>query len=71
VTPIAVGLLGLVFVFLIPAIFMWLWNITCPEAFHWPELRYWQAFRLLILASLLLGVTRLFIGGLPGTTIPL
>ena len=70
-TPIAFGLLALAFVFVTPAIFMWLWNITCPEAFHWPELRYWQAFRLLILASLFLGVTSLFVGGLAGPTIRL
>lgn len=37
------------------ALFRWLWNITMPEVFGLKRITYWQAFRLLILASLLFG----------------
>ena len=37
------------------AIFQWLWNITLPDVFGLKQITYWQAFRLLILASLLFG----------------
>ncbi len=56
----------LILVFLVPALFMWLWNMTCPEVFHLPEIRYWQAFRLLILASLLFGVAHLSVSSSAG-----
>ena len=42
-------------IFLVPAIFQWLWNITCPQVFRLPSLTYWQAFRLMIIAGLLFG----------------
>ncbi|PIX59792.1 MAG: hypothetical protein COZ47_10645 [Lysobacterales bacterium CG_4_10_14_3_um_filter_64_11] len=35
------------------AIFQWLWNITMPETFDLPYLRYWVAFRLLLIAGFL------------------
>jgi hypothetical protein len=41
--------------FLVPAIFQWLWNITMPEVFGLNELTYWQAFRLLLIATMLVG----------------
>ncbi len=41
--------------FAVPAIFMWLWNITCPQVFNLSEITYWQAFRLLLLAAMLFG----------------
>ena len=40
-------------VFLVTAIFQWLWNITMPEAFGLRPLTYWIAFRLLIIANIL------------------
>lgn len=36
-------------------IFQWLWNITIPQVFNLKELTYWQAFRLLIISSVLFG----------------
>ena len=35
------------------AIFQWLWNITMPEAFGTRPIRYWVAFRILIIAMML------------------
>ena len=35
------------------AIFQWLWNITMPEAFGLREIRFWVAFRLLLIAAFL------------------
>jgi hypothetical protein len=47
---------GLIFLaFLATAIFQWLWNITMPEVFGLREIRFWVAFRLLLIAGLLAG----------------
>lgn len=35
------------------AIFQWLWNITMPEAFGLRPIRFWIAFRLLLIAAAL------------------
>ena len=35
------------------AIFQWLWNITMPEAFGLRQIRFWVAFRLLLIAAFL------------------
>jgi len=40
-------------VFLVPAIFQWLWNITMPQVFGLRPVTYWIAFRLLIIADIL------------------
>ena len=40
-------------------VLQWLWNITMPELFRLPTLRYWQAVRLLIIAGFLLGDGRI------------
>ena len=51
---------GLVFIavvlliFLVAAIFQWLWNMTMPEAFGLKPVSYWIAFRLLVIADILL-----------------
>lgn len=37
------------------AIFQWLWNITMPEVFGLRIIRFWQAFRLLIISSFIFG----------------
>jgi hypothetical protein len=56
--PFSLVFIGvIVLIFLLPALLMWLWNMTMPEVFRLPEIRYWQAFRLLIIASLLFGGT--------------
>jgi hypothetical protein len=36
-------------------IFQWLWNITMPEVFGLREIRFWVAFRLLLIAAFLTG----------------
>ena len=36
-------------------IFQWLWNITMPEAFGLRAIRFWVAFRLLLIAAFLTG----------------
>lgn len=33
---------------------MWAWNYALPELFKLPQVNYWQAFCLLIVASLLI-----------------
>jgi hypothetical protein len=38
---------------LLAAIFQWLWNITMPEAFGLRPIRFWIAFRLLLIAAFL------------------
>ena len=45
----------LVIFFILIAIFKWLWNITMPDVFGIKEITFWQAFRILILASILFG----------------
>jgi len=42
-------------IWLVVRIFQWLWNTTMPEIFKLPELRFWQALRLLIIAAFLFG----------------
>ena len=32
---------------------MWLWNYVCPDVFHLPQIDFWHAWALLLLASLL------------------
>lgn len=72
-TVVGLMLLLILAVFLVPAIFMWIWNITCPQVFNLSELTYWQAFRLLILAALLFGGAHYATqtGASPGTSFQL
>ena len=46
-------------VFVAPLIFQFLWNITVPEIFGFKRIRYWQAFRLLLMASMIFGANNL------------
>lgn len=39
--------------FIAAGLLQWLWNITMPEAFGLRAIRYWIAFRLILVASLL------------------
>jgi hypothetical protein len=39
-------------------IFQWLWNITAPEVFGLSQVTFWQALRVLVLASILFGGNR-------------
>ena len=36
-------------------VFHWLWNTTMPEVFGLKRITFWQAFRLLLIATLLFG----------------
>ena len=49
-----------VVVFGVPLIFQLLWNITVPEVFGLRMIRYWQAFRLLLMAGMMFGAGNLF-----------
>ena len=51
---LVVGLV-IIGVFLVPLIFQLLWNITVPEIFGLKRIRYWQAVRLLLIASMIFG----------------
>ena len=55
--PNIIGLivLGIGLLFLATWLFQWLWNITMPQVFNLKEIKYWQAFRLLIIAGILFG----------------
>ena len=52
-------LFGVIFIivstFVAAALLQWLWNITLPDIFGFKTVRYWQAFRLLLIAQLLFG----------------
>lgn len=50
---------GIVILFLMIWLFEWLWNITMPQLFNLKEITYWQAFRLLLIAAMLLGGGRI------------
>ncbi len=52
---IPIAMLFIAFFLLITALLQWLWNITMPEVFNLKSLNYWQAFRLLLIASILFG----------------
>ena len=45
----------LLYLFLVPAILTWLWNMTIPDIFGIKTIEYWQAFRLIIIAGILMG----------------
>lgn len=47
--------IGLVIIALITLFFRWIWNMTMPEVFGIKALSFWQAFRILLLASILFG----------------
>jgi hypothetical protein len=41
--------------FLVTLLFQWLWNTTMPQVFGLRPITFWQAFRLLLMASFLFG----------------
>jgi hypothetical protein len=41
------------------AIFQWLWNITMTQVFDLRGITFWQAFRILLLASFIFGAQSL------------
>lgn len=42
----------LILLFGIPALLMWLWNMTMPQLFRVSRIEYWQSFRLFIIIAL-------------------
>jgi len=44
-------------VFAAAAFFQFLWNTTVPQIFGLRTIRYWQSFRLLLMAAMLTGPT--------------
>ncbi|MFP4003938.1 MAG: hypothetical protein ACLFV8_09190 [Alphaproteobacteria bacterium] len=50
--------LALVLIVIFTLIFRWLWNTTMPEVFGLKTVTFWQALKILILASLLFGGPR-------------
>jgi succinate dehydrogenase hydrophobic anchor subunit len=59
IVAVLVGLaIGLLILFVLIVLFKWLWNITMPEVFGIKEVTFWQAFRIMILASILFGGQR-------------
>lgn len=40
---------------LLVALLRWPWNITMPEVFRLPVITYWQALRLVLIATILFG----------------
>jgi uncharacterized membrane protein len=53
--PLVLVGFAIIVVFFVPLFFQFLWNITVPEIFGLGTIRYWQAFRLLLLASMIFG----------------
>jgi len=47
--------LYIIWFFVVPAILKWLWNMTMPDIFNLKKIRYWQAFRLVIIFAILTG----------------
>ena len=50
---IFIALVVISLVLLATTFFQWLWNITMPEVFGLRPIRYWVAFRLLLIAGFL------------------
>jgi hypothetical protein len=50
-----VVLLIIALIFIVPAVVLWLWNITMPQVFGLRTVSYWQSFRLCLLAGILFG----------------
>lgn len=44
-------------IYIVISLFQYLWNTTMPAIFNLKEVSFWQAFRLLLIAAMLLGVT--------------
>jgi len=53
---VVVGLIiGLIILAIITLIFRWLWNTTMPDVFGVKSLTFGQAFKILLIASMLFG----------------
>jgi hypothetical protein len=59
IVGILLGLLfALILLVIFTVIFRWLWNTTMPDVFGLKTLSFWQALKILIMASLLFGGPR-------------
>ena len=47
------------FAVLLIALLRWLWNLTMPRIFGLPQIAFWEAFRLLLIAGILFGIWRI------------
>ena len=53
---LVIGLIiGLIILAIITLIFRWLWNTTMPDVFGVKSLSFGQAFKILLIASMLFG----------------
>lgn len=48
-------LFGVVWLVVSTVLLQWLWNETMPELFGMPTVTFWQAFRLVLIAAILMG----------------
>ncbi len=48
-------IIGLIILAIITLIFRWLWNSTIPEVFGLKSLSFGQAFKILLISSMLFG----------------
>lgn len=51
----SVILLYIMLLFVFSALLMWLWNITITRIFNIREITFWEAFRLMLITSILFG----------------
>jgi hypothetical protein len=56
-------LVGILLFFVVVALWQWLWNATMPDVFSCKRVRFWQAFRLLLIAQIIFGPVFLRITG--------
>jgi len=52
---ISIPVIIIIGIFLVPFIFMLLWNDTMPRIFKLSMISFWESFRLLLIASILFG----------------
>ncbi len=54
-------LLAVVLIVVLSVVLHRLWNMTMPEVFNLSRIRYWQSFRLMLIAAILFGLTNVTI----------
>lgn len=45
-------------IYVMISLLQYLWNTTMPQVFNLNKITFWQAFRLILIASILFGVFR-------------
>ena len=65
-------LLAVVLIVVLSVVLHRLWNMTMPEVFGLKRISYWQALRLLLIASILFGGAHLYVRAaeMPAATAP-